>query len=93
MAFTISSHLSFAGSGRHNQLQLGLRTKGGRLRNLSRLEWERRSEREEEVKISSIEKNKIMKSAGKWMELDNAPLSVATKDCENKSCMFFLTCR
>lgn len=64
VAFTISSHLSFA-SGRHSQLQLGLRTEGGRLRNLSRPEWERGSEREEEVKVSSIEKSKIMKSAGK----------------------------
>lgn len=37
MVSTVSNHLSFAGSGRQNQFQLGLRNKGATLRNLSML--------------------------------------------------------
>lgn len=64
MAFASSNHLPFAGVGRRqSRFQLGFRNKGVSLLNLSIWSSERRSQGEEEVKVSDTQKSKIMKFA------------------------------
>lgn len=63
MAFASSNHLPFAGGGRQSRLQLGFRNKGVSLLNLSIWSSERRSQGEEEVKVSDTPKSKITKFA------------------------------